>query len=76
MRQREIIDNLGKVVKVNRWGDLYMCSELRPIIGKEVTLVKQCKNGLLQVQHAGKFYSIPPRNADAVALDIGEPRVD
>lgn len=61
----------GQNVKVNHMGDLYMCAELRPVIGNEAVVVKVTKNGKVQVMKDGKLYSVPARNLDPVEVAGG-----
>lgn len=64
MKQNDIKDAIGQSVVVNSHRDIGIDPDIRRIIGKDSTLVKQCKSGLLQVEHEGKFYSVPPINVD------------
>jgi len=68
MRPREVNDNIGKEVTINSDRDLWMCECRREIIGKTCILVKQCKNGLLQVSYGKKLFSLAMRNVDAVGV--------
>jgi hypothetical protein len=68
MKQDQIKDAIGKLVVVNPMRDIGMDPSIRRIIGKDSTLIKQCKGGLLQVEHEGRFYSVPPINVDLKAI--------
>lgn len=55
----------GDRVKVNDNGDLGVNCEARPLIGREVVIVKITKAGLYQVAlDDGRAYSLPKRNLD------------
>lgn len=64
MKQADIAGSIGKDVVVNCRRDIGIDPDIRRIIGKDATLIKQCKSGLLQVQCEGKLYSVPPINVD------------
>jgi len=51
---------------VNGKGDLAFDGQLRKIIGEEVTIIKTCKSGLIQVEKDGAYYSLPKRNLDTI----------
>lgn len=54
--------SLGKAV-VNSSGDLAIDSDARKFIGKEVTVLRQFKSGLYEVQlESGETYRLPKRN--------------
>lgn len=64
MKQAEILTSIGKTVAVNPLRDIGIDADIRGIIGKDATLIKQCKSGLLQVECEGKLYSVPAVNVD------------
>lgn len=64
MKQAEIAAAIGKTVVVNPRGDIGMDVGIRRIIGKDSTLIKQCKNGKLEVEHERRRYSVPMTNVD------------
>jgi hypothetical protein len=69
MKANDICGAIGRVVMVNISGDIAMLADLRPIIGRECKVIKQCRSGLVEVERAGKRYSVPMRNLDLVVGD-------
>lgn len=57
---------IGEYVTVNRSGDLYMNSDIRPVIHKVVFVNKQCKSGLYEVIYESKKYYVAKRNLDII----------
>jgi hypothetical protein len=64
MKQAEIESSIGKAVIVNGFRDIGIDPNIRRIIGKEGTLIKRCKSGLLQIECEGKLFALPPINVD------------
>lgn len=64
MKKQQIADSIGKTVTVNPLRDIGIDGDIRRIIGKDATLVKQCKSGLLQINCEGRDYSVPMINVD------------
>jgi hypothetical protein len=64
MTPEQVQDAIGKTVVVNAKRDIGIDPDIRRIIGKDSTLVKQCRSGLLQIEHEGKHYSVPMSNVD------------
>lgn len=64
MKQKDVQASIGKEVVVNGFRDLACDRSIRGVIGQTSKLVKQCKSGLLQVEYAGKFYTVPMFNVD------------
>lgn len=62
MRGDEISENIGKTVTVNMF--IYMDECKRKFIGKPCKLVKQCKNGLLQLSYEDKLFSVAAKHVD------------
>lgn len=72
MKADQVKDAIGKTVTINGFRDLGIDPAMRRIIGQECTLIKQCKSGLLHVQHGKSFYSVPPINVDLKVASIFE----
>jgi hypothetical protein len=64
MKQTQIEGSIGKAVVVNGSRDIGIDPDIRRIVGKDSTLIKQCKSGLLQVDCEGKLFSVPLSNVD------------
>ena len=66
MNPTQVKDSIGKTAIVNGFRDLGIDPDMRKIIGEEVTIIKQCKSGLVQIEREGKFYSIRMTNLDPI----------
>lgn len=68
MRQYELHYYIDKKVMLNGRRDLGIDPDLKKIIGTEVTIIKQCKNGLIQIESNGDLYSVPLHNLDSIGI--------